>query len=154
MIISSQEQLQKLTQQFSRIMNKYSTGEKRAHDYGIGNRLFRSEVHTIAAIGDHQNINVTELALLLGITKGAVSQVIDKLVKKGFVNKTFAAPGTNEVALTLTEQGLTIHQKHQEYHAKMYSEIAQLLADCSDEQISFLGKIQDIIEEFFDKRFR
>jgi DNA-binding MarR family transcriptional regulator len=154
MIISNQEQLIKVVRQFGRIMNKYSAGEKRNINYGTGSLLFRSEVHTIEAIGDRQNINVTELALVLGVTKGAVSQMIDKLVKKGLVNKTMVAPGVNEVALTLTELGLSVYQKHREYHQQMYAEIAALMGDYSMEQLSFLANVQNIIEDFLDKRFR
>jgi DNA-binding MarR family transcriptional regulator len=153
-VISNQEQLIKLIQQFGRIMNKYSVGEKRTIDYGTGNRLFRAEVHTIEAIGDHPKINVTELALVLGVTKGAISQMIDKLIKKGLVNKTMVASGVNEVALTLTEPGLSVYQKHREYHGQMYAEIAALLSNCSNDQLSFLANVQNIIEDFLDKRFR
>lgn len=150
--IPNQEHLTKLVQQFMRIINKYNAGEKKPHDYGTGNLLYRSEVHTIEAIGDNPDINVTELALNLGVTKGAVSQTIDKLMKKGLVNKVMASPGVNEVALSLTEQGKLVYRKHQEFHTEMYDHLAQLMAGCSTEQLEFLINVQNMVEGFLDNR--
>jgi DNA-binding MarR family transcriptional regulator len=150
--ISNQEQLMQLIQGFVRIMNKFNADEKKSIDYGTGNRLFRSEVHTIEAIGDNPDINVTDLALYLGVTKGAISQIVDKLIKKGLVNKVMATPGVNEVALSLTEKGMLVHKKHKEHHAEMYREIAQMMAHCSPEQVEFLKNIQDVVERFLDEK--
>jgi DNA-binding MarR family transcriptional regulator len=150
--ISDQEQLMQLIQGFVRIMNKFNAGEKRPLDYGTDGLLYRSEVHTIEAIGDKPDINVTDLAMYLGVTKGAISQIIDKLIQKSMVNKIMASPGVNEVALSLTGKGLLVHQKHKEHHAEMYQEIAKLMADCSAEQLKFLVDIQDVMEGFLDKR--
>jgi DNA-binding MarR family transcriptional regulator len=152
--ISNQERLTQLIQQFIRIINKYNAGEKKPINYGTGNMLFRSEVHTIEAIGEHQNINVTELALCLGVTKGAISQMIDKLTKKGLVNKTMVAPNVKDVALCLTEEGMSVYQRHQEHHSEMYREISRLLTDCSVDQLSFLANVQGIIEGYLDQRLQ
>ena len=151
--ISNQEQLMQLIQGFVRIMNKFNAGEKKPLDYGkdIG-LLYRAEVHTIEAIGDNPGINVTELALYLGVTKGAISQVIDKLVKKGLVDKSMPSPGVNEVALNLTEKGTLVHVKHKEYHTGMYKKITRLMADCSADQLEFLANLQNVIEDFLDEK--
>jgi DNA-binding MarR family transcriptional regulator len=151
-IIPNQEQLVNLIQRFVRIMNKFNTSEKKPIDYGTGGLLYRAEVHTIEAIGDNPDINITELALYLGVTKGAISQIIDKLVKKGMADKAMVSPGVNEVALNLTEKGMLIYRKHQDHHAEMYKDIAQLMADCSADQLNFLANVQDVIEGFLDKK--
>jgi DNA-binding MarR family transcriptional regulator len=150
--ISDQEQLIQLIQGFVRIMNKFNAGEKKPLDYGTGGLLYRSEVHTIEAIGDNPDINVTDLALYLGITKGAISQTVDKLVKKDMVDKIMAAPGVNEVALNLTEKGMMVHRKHKEHHAEMYKKIAGLMENCSAEQLEFLANLQNVIENFLDEK--
>ena len=63
-------------------------------------------------IGRNNKINVTELAEYLGITKGAVSQMVDKLIKKGMVNKEMVSDTENEVALELTEKGKIVCKGH------------------------------------------
>jgi len=51
-------------------------------DFGTGVMLYRAEIHTIRAIGDNPGINVTKLAESMGITKVAISQTVNKLVRK------------------------------------------------------------------------
>ena len=74
-------------------------------DFGAPVPLYRAEIHTIRAIGENPGINVTKLADEMGITKGAVSQTIAKLVRKGLVRKTYAADDAKEVHLELTDLG-------------------------------------------------
>ncbi|EFK05222.1 transcriptional regulator, MarR family [delta proteobacterium NaphS2] len=78
---------QELREAFIRIVAKYRILEKRPQDYGIGEVLHPSEIHTIEMIGKNPGINVTGLAGRLGVTKGAVSQLIKKLENKGLVSK-------------------------------------------------------------------
>ena len=145
-------QVGKLIQQFLRIMNKYNAGEKKPLVYGQGNLLYRSEVHTIEAIGDLKSVNVTDLATYLGVTKGAISQMIDKLVNKRLVNKTFISPSVNEVALTLTEAGILVYKMHQDRHREMDKKIMNLLTNSSVEQLSFLANFQDQMENLLDEK--
>ena len=126
---------------------------KKPIDFGRdGGLLYRAGIHTIEAIGDNPGINVTQLAFYLGVTKGAISQTIGKLIKKGMVDKAMVSPAVNEVALNLTEKGMLIYGKHQDYHAEMYRKIAELMADCPAEQLKLLANLLDVIERFLDTK--
>ncbi len=72
---------------FSRAMAKYSQIERKAFDFGIGMELYPAEIHMVMAVDMRDGAGVTELAEELGITKGAVSQLVSKLVKKGFCSR-------------------------------------------------------------------
>lgn len=137
---------------FEKVMNKYNKSEKKPRYYGTTDLLYRAEVHTIDAIGRNNKINVTELAEYLGITKGAVSQMVDKLIKKGMVNKKMVSDTENEVALELTEKGTLVFKGHEEYHKQLYAEISKHLNYLSDENIETFLNILSELEYSLDKR--
>jgi DNA-binding MarR family transcriptional regulator len=137
---------------FEKVMTKYNKTEKKPKYYGTKDLLYRSEVHTIEAIGKNRNINVTDLASYLGITKGAVSQMVDKLIKKGMVNKKVLSHTENEVALELTEKGTLIYKGHEEYHKGLYSEISKRLDHLSDKDVETFSDIMNVLENFLDHR--
>ncbi len=59
-----------------RIIHKYNQWDNKKRTYGTDIPLTKAEIHTIAAVGDHPGINITTLAQVLGVTKGAASQMI------------------------------------------------------------------------------
>lgn len=136
---------------FEKVMNKYNTLEKKPKYYGTEDLLYKAEVHTIDAIGKNNKINVTELAAYLGITKGAVSQMVDKLIKKGMVDKKQISNTENEVSLELTEKGILVYKGHEEYHKEFYSEISKRLGYLSAESMETYYDILNILENFLDQ---
>lgn len=137
---------------FEKVMNKYNASEKKPKYYGTKDLLYRSEVHTIDAIGKNPKINVTELAQYLGITKGGVSQMVDKLIKKDMVSKTMVSLTENEVSLDLTEKGKLVYTGHEEYHEKFYNDIRQRLNYLSEENMEILLDTMSILDNFLDEK--
>ena len=84
--------------------------------FGTGVLMHTKEIHTIQAIGRHSGINVTRLAEQSGVTKGAVSQTINKLVRKGLVRKTHPPGNDKEVVLELTDLGQIGFKNHEKFH--------------------------------------
>ncbi|URZ17168.1 MarR family winged helix-turn-helix transcriptional regulator [Clostridium felsineum] len=137
---------------FEKVMNKYNKSEKKPRYYGTKDLMYRSEVHTIDAIGKNNKINVTELALYLGITKGAVSQMVDKLIKKDMVIKEIVSSKENEVSLELTEKGKEVYTGHKAYHTELYSEIGKRLEHLENKDLESFLEIINILENFLDKK--
>ena len=131
---------------FEKTMNKYIATEKKPLDYGVGCLLYRSEIHTIDAIGGHAQINITGLSNFLGVTKSAVSQMIDKLVKKGLVNKQVLSTSDTEVALSLTENGKHVYAGHAAYHKEFYHAIDQILTTVPEEDIKVFCEIMNKLD--------
>ena len=84
--------------------------------FATGVLMHTKEIHTVQAIGRHPGINVTRLAEHTGVTKGAVSQTINKLVRKGLVQKKHAPGNEKEVVLELTDLGWTGFHNHEKFH--------------------------------------
>lgn len=55
------------------------TEDARLHGYNY------SEIHTIAAIGDLEEPNVTQIANYMNVTKGAISKIAKKLLEQGLI---------------------------------------------------------------------
>jgi len=136
---------QNLSQLMERIIHKYNQVEKIKRYYGSDILLSRAEIHTIVAVGDYQDINITSLAKLLGVTKGAASQMIYKLVDKGFVNKQVSPNSDTEVCLTLTEKGKIAYDKHREYHETANDTLNEMLREMPKE---IEIQIEYLLEEF------
>lgn len=133
---------------FRNVMDLYAASEKKPRDYGTGCILYRSEIHTIDAIGKHSHINVTGLSAFLGITKSAVSQMIDRLINKGMVTKTVLSKSDTEVALALTEKGEKVFRGHMEDHQKLYSYVDEMLNQIPSKDIAIFCRIMKKLEEF------
>jgi DNA-binding MarR family transcriptional regulator len=76
-----------ITDLLIQMVNKYNALEKAPVKLKKGHTLYHSERHMIDNIGANPEMNITEFAESLGVTKGAISQVVSKLEKKGMVKR-------------------------------------------------------------------
>ena len=113
------KKLDALCDLFIRLTNEYKRFEKECHCFDVDSPLHLSDTHTIVAIGKNTNINIMQLSKLQGISRSAVSQMISKLVQRGFVKKTRSTKTENEVVLTLTEKGQRVYYLHEQQHEQL-----------------------------------
>ena len=102
------------------VLTKVDSLHSPSHDFGTGIPIYRNEIHTIQDIGRHPRINLKTLAEHMGVTKGAASQTITKLVRKGMVRKTHSKGNAKEVLLELTDLGWTGFSNHEQFHMDMF----------------------------------
>jgi DNA-binding MarR family transcriptional regulator len=107
---------EEILQNLERIITKMESMHTPSLSFGTGIPMHTKEIHTIQAIGRHSGINITRLAEQTGVTKGAVSQTINKLVRKGLVRKTHAPGNDKEVIPELTDLGWVGFQNHEKFH--------------------------------------
>jgi len=123
-------------------------------DVGNGEKLYPSEFHVIVAVGSDYENTVTGLSKRLGITKGAVSQVVNKLHEKGFVSKERNKDYGKEIILSLTEKGQNAFKVQEDFHKKMEIEFIEQLEDITPEQMDSFLQILPKIEEYIDTFLR
>lgn len=137
-----------------RVVHKYSRWENQKRIYGTGLPLSKAEIHTIAAVGDNPGINITALAGILGITKGAASQMIYKLADKGSVKKRISPESDTEVVLFLTDSGLLDYEAHRSYHAETGSRALSLLKDMPEsffkDTMAYLSAFEQAMDEVLE----
>ncbi len=61
--------------------------ESTPRDYGTGELLYSSDIHTVEAVGRQPGCNLTQLAAALGVSKPAASKFTRKLLSRGFLLK-------------------------------------------------------------------
>lgn len=135
-----------------RVVHKYNQVESKKRNYGTDIQLTRAEIHTIAVVGDYPGINITTLAKQQGITKGAASQMIYKLVDKGLVEKKVSPDSDSEVVLTITKTGKIAYEKHKEYHANSDEQLFIMLNEIPEELYMKLEHILLEFEKSMDER--
>lgn len=126
-----------------RILNIMNQGNKKPKDYGTGDVLYHSEIHTIEAIYNHKNVNASELSSILGITNGAVSQVTNKLIKKGLIEQYQSYDNKKDVFYKLTKRGEKVNAMHNEYHEKLYNMIHEYFTTSSENDIKVINNFLD-----------
>lgn len=146
----SRETIFKILVMFIRINKKFNRIEGHAIDVGDGVRLYPSELHVIEAIGYNYAVNVTSLSRKFGITKGAVSQVVNKLFDKGFVGKERNRDYGKEIILSLTEKGWMAFDIQGKFHDRMEKEFVRYLEDFTADQINSFLMIMGCIEDYVD----
>jgi DNA-binding MarR family transcriptional regulator len=130
---------------------KFSALEAPSHDFGSGDHLNRTEVHTITAIGNTTGVNVTSLAEQLEISISAASQIIRKLSKMNLVEKYRGPDNNKEVLLRLTPRGKIVYHTHEQFHAKIDEQLMEMIGPISNEEFENLKKITNAIEKTAEK---
>lgn len=72
--MNEQTDLDQLCECFLQAVHRFAHLEKEMHTYGTGQKLHLSETHIIVDVGNHDNINITGLAKLQGVSRSAVSR--------------------------------------------------------------------------------
>lgn len=144
-----------IAQCFARVNNKLNRLEKKAVDFKTGEKLFASELHAIDAIGKKQSNTVTSLCNQFGVTKGAVSQIIGKLEKKGCVLKERNREDGKEIDISLTKKGWEVFTFHEELHREMDQELFNFMKTIPENRLrdflEFLTRIEKYVDRFLKK---
>ena len=131
---------------FLQTVNQYGQLEKHLHT--ADQELCLSEIHTVAAVGAQEGINITALAKKQGISKSAVSQMVSKLVKKGYIIKKPSPETENEVVLELTQKGEDVRAEHEKQHQWLQEQLSAIFEkyppDTMDTLVRLFGDMQQL----------
>jgi len=141
---------QKLSEVFLRIMHKVIENQKKPRRYGIDDLLYPSEIHTIMVIGIHKDVHISELARFLGVTRGAVSQMMTKLEKKGLIDKKIDPQNATRTLLSLTNKGKVTYYAHEQYHEEADAPLIEYISNLTEDQYIFAQEFMQKLEEMID----
>jgi DNA-binding MarR family transcriptional regulator len=108
-------------------------------------KLFPSEIHLILKISNGKSESYNTIVQRLGVTKGAVSQTIARLVKKGIVEKK-KRPDCNDLSIILTEQGKKVQKQCRKIQEVMYSQFSSYLDALPERDRKVIGEFLSHIE--------
>lgn len=133
---------------------KYDILGKQPRNIGNNIRINSSNIHTIEAIGKGYANSVTTLSHYFMITKGAVSQVVSKLHKEGYIKKIQAE--NKIVLLELTSLGKQALKAHDKYNLSVIRKLQIVESKYSSKEFDAFFRILlevdncfgEFIEEF------
>ena len=141
----------KISYRLLSVMLKLAEAQERKHRYGNDTPLFAAEIHMIKCVKENPDRHMTALAEVLGVTRGAVSQIAMKLEGKGMLVKEEDESSRLRRVLRVTPRGERAYAFHEELHAAFDRLIEDLLSGASDGEraflLNFLGKLDASLDE-------
>jgi DNA-binding MarR family transcriptional regulator len=114
-------------------------------------KLYPSEIHLILLIHQEQDTNATIMAEKLGVTKGAISQTLSRLEKKGMLRKIKDPYNKNELTVEFTPLGQQAIQQYLQLMASVHLRYDQYLSTLTDSEREvikrFLAHLMTILDE-------
>jgi DNA-binding MarR family transcriptional regulator len=135
-----------------RVLNKALANQRKPRRYGLEDMLYPAEVHMVMLIGQYPTFGVTELAAKAGITKGAVSQMIQRLVSKGLISKSTSSSSGRRVILELTNRGKIAFYSHERLHEEGDMDLISFIESLNQAQVKVLERFLMLVEQGIDKR--
>lgn len=119
-----------------------------------GIKLSISEVHTLEAIEKSKEDNkMTDVAQLLNITASTLSINVNRLVKKGYIEKVQDDKDRRVVHLVLTDTAVKVLEIHHQFHKELIdSFFTDLHIDEDDVLLQSLRRVLDHLKNLIKRR--
>ena len=107
-----------------------------------------TEIHVIEAISLDKERTMSEVAYDLSITVGTLTTAINKLVKKGYVDRRRIEEDRRVVLVMLTDKGKEVFKYHEEFHNDMVK--CTIDSFSKEEEIVLVSALKRV-SEFFEE---
>ncbi|QZY56128.1 MarR family transcriptional regulator [Crassaminicella profunda] len=134
---------ERIIKSYFRSVREFNEFESVPRDFGTGDLLYSSEIHTLQVIGNNANINLTELAAKLDISKSGASKFTKKLIEKNLITKSKHLSNKKEVVFNLTEKGLIAYLGHEKFDKEVFASIYKILSRFDEKEKEFLESFLD-----------
>lgn len=141
---------ERLAQAFKRLIHVFTTGKRTPHEFG-DTALYAAEVHLLEIIGKKPGITATGIVNDIQVTKGAVSQILSKLRRKGLIQKSSQTGNRKIKELYLTEKGMEVFILHEEYERELMGKMRAELKKCRPEDIPIFTSMVNTLADFAKK---
>jgi DNA-binding MarR family transcriptional regulator len=147
------KELKNIIELFLKILHLYSVINRKPKDYGTGDLLYLTEIHTITVVAANEEINMTRLAEIMGVTKGAISQTIRKLVNKNLIIKQ-NADSKREYNLRLSEKGKIVLEGQDSMQKEIFAFAATLYESAEPHDREMVLKLFRAISANMEERVK
>ena len=114
--------------------------------------LYPSEIHMVMLIGDNLGVHGAELARIAGVTRGAISQIIAKLEKKGLLQTVEDPENSLKKVPVLTNKGKVAYYAHEHFHEEMDGDLYTYVKQLTDEHVAVIERFLQELEKMVDRR--
>ena len=134
-----------------RIFDNVLLTEEKALSKGYFSDLSIAELHTIEAIGPYEARAMSETANRLGITTGTLTVAIDRLVRKGYVERNRDTKDRRVVRIHLTRRGKLAFRMHSKFHTLL---VKRIMDPLDSEKQEILAEMVMNIDRFISEQYR
>lgn len=136
----------KVTDQIIHIMRMMDGESKRPHVYG-GVSLSLSEITFLESVVRYPGENVSGISQKLGITKGAVTQMVGKLDGKRLIKVQMREDNKKEKYLYPTETGTNALRAYQADHEAANRKLCAFIGSLNQEETRLVHRFLECIQE-------
>ena len=111
------------------------------------NDLSIKEIHAIIAITMYDHQTASEVARKLHLTPGTLTTTVDRLVKKGYVQRIRGEDDRRIIRLGLTKKGRLVYRAHDAFHRQM---VRSFLKGLDPEEVKTIEKAIRNLEAFLE----
>ena len=115
-------------------------------------KLYPSEIHLLLFIYHIQDKNITQIADHLGLTKGAISQTISRLNRKGIIIKETEPSQKNQLHIQFTDKGKILMEHVNEFRNLLETEFLNYLETKSIEEKQLISNFLDTMISIMHKK--
>jgi DNA-binding MarR family transcriptional regulator len=101
-------------------------------------------------IGDNPGIHMAELSRIAGVTRGAVSQMVSKLEKKGLVTKAGDPENGLKTVPVLTNKGKVAYFAHAQRHEEVNKELFDFVGRLTEAEFALIEEFLNQLEKMAD----
>jgi DNA-binding MarR family transcriptional regulator len=146
---------EEITISLLRVINKIEQGRRVPRDYGAGVSMTLLETEMCALIFRNDGITSGELAIELGVTRSATSQIVAKLKSKGLVEEQPTPDDVKRKRLRVTRRGRAAAQTARDYQRAMASALFGTASRAEvNAYLRFVEKLEAYHADVADRRDR
>lgn len=130
--------------------NAYAQNYSTERDLGLGVSFSASELQTLEYIlvNEERYLKMAEMAVFLGIPASTFSKNINKMVKKGLLDKYHMSNNKKEIIVRVSDYGKEVYQKYCSIvKEKIYDQVFEMLNRIPAEYEKAAADIIDLIAE-------
>lgn len=144
------EKLVQINQMLVEVYDDVNRIEEYSIKKGVFSDLSITEIHTIEAVGLYGSKTMSEVATKLEITMGTLTIAVDKLIKKGYLERSRSNTDRRIVNISLTNRGKLAYRIHEKFHLDMVKAI-MLDFNPQEEEIllTALSKLNKHLKEIY-----
>ena len=105
------------------------------------------ECHVIDYIGKNRLTNAVNIANYMNITKGGISKIMARLLKKNLIEAHRLEDNRKEIFYTLTISGKRIFSLHEKLHVKVQAKLESLLKKYNKKELNFINDFVKSLRE-------
>lgn len=149
---ADQDVKRRIYDRLRRIVDKHAKVDERPFFLDDSMKLSPREVRTIEFLGRSGEVNVTNVADHFHFTKSAASQLVNRLVKNGLIDKALSAHSDKEYRLTLSPLGNKARRLIADMDRHRLEMFLEMIDGFSEEEVAATADVLGAVERLVDYR--